>query len=542
MPGVLRPLFMKKILLATIALLLGEIAWGQSLRYDVTHLHDSINTSGGESGAVIVDDSIVLYTTMPTEEAPRLYLVDFNPVLTRIYQAPIDSSGAVGKGTLCQWGLNSNSLNNGNVAYDSKNDILYITRSESGETNVNHIYCSHRTNKRWSKPQKLKGDVNLKGYNSSHPTIGYLPTGETIMYFSSDRPGGLGGMDIWYAIIISEGIPGNCTNLGAPVNSDSNEVTPYYCNEEGRLYFSSNRAGGQGCMDVYQSEGMRNSWRTPENLGEGVNTKWDDLYFSFQPCRCRCQQEGIGEEETVLACGFLASNRPGSLYKSSENCCNDLFRWRRILVRRDTLPAGQIDLATPQSVQDMLPLSLYFHNDEPDAKTLDTTTVLDYTATWLKYMQLREEYKGAQPSPVDSRKRDSIQKGVEHFFEFELKRGHDNLLKLMEYLYADLQSGKKVSIAVNGYASPLFESLYNINISKRRIDCFRNSLERWNEGALVPYLKNGSLTIKTVANGAPNQETVATDSPLRNPKSVRSVYDMEAAHSRKIVVEEYRSF
>lgn len=532
---------MKRTILAIAALLMGAACLGQSLRYEVTHLHDSVNTTGSETGAVIVDDSVVLYTTMLVEETPRLYLVDFNPVLTEIYQAPIDTAGAIGRGTLNQWGLNANGMNNGNVAYDPKGDVIYITRSESGEKSVSHIYYSHRTNKRWGKLQKLKGNVNLSGYNSSHPSIGYLPTGQTILYFSSDRPGGLGGMDIWYAIIISEGTPGNCTNLGAPVNSDSNDVTPYYSNEEGILYFSSNRAGGHGGIDIYQSEGMRNTWNTPVNLGEEINTEYDDLYFSFQPCRCRCPQEGLKDNEIVTACGFLASNRPGSLYKTSENCCNDLYRWRRIFTKPDSAeqPIVYVDTFQTHSVKELLPLSLYFHNDEPDAKTLDTTTRLDYTATWQRYMQLREEYKGAQSSPVDRRKWDSIQKGVDYFFEFELKKGHSDMLKFMQYLYADLKAGKRVNITINGYASPLFESLYNVNISKRRIDCFRNSLKRWNNGVLLPYLENGSLRIETVANGAPGEDVVAAASPLRNPKSVRSVYDMQAAHNRRIDIVAY---
>lgn len=530
---------MKKIALTIFALLFAATTWGQDLRYEVSHLHDSVNTTGSETGVVIIDDSIILYTTMQMEESPRLYLVDFNPILTEIYQAPIDTAGTIGRGTINQWGLNANGMNNGNVAYDPKADIIYITRSESGDRSFNHIYYSHRVNKRWSKLQKLKGDVNLNGYNSTHPTIGYLPTGQTILYFSSDRPGGLGGMDIWYAIIISEGTPGNCTNLGTPVNSDSNDVTPYYSNEEGILYFSSNRSGGLGEMDVYCSQGMRNSWQTPQNLGPQINTPYDDLYFNFQPCRCRCPQHDLPENEFVVACGFLSSNRPGSLYKTSQNCCNDLYRWRRIFTKPDTTTV-YLDTAQPRSVQDLLPLSLYFHNDEPNAKTLDTTTTLDYTTTWHRYMQLREEYKGAQSNPVDPRKRDSIQKGVDYFFEFELKKGHLDMAKFFQYLQADLQAGKKVSITINGYASPLFESLYNVNISKRRIDCFRNSLKRWNNGVLLPYLENGSIRIETVANGAPSEDQVASNSPLRNPKSVRSVYDMQAAHNRRIDIVAYQ--
>ncbi len=526
---------MKKLYLIIVTVMLCGMAQGQEVRYEVRRLHDSINTTGSESGAVIVDDSVLLYTTMQMEETPRLYLVDFNPTLTEVFQAPIDSAGTIGKGEMSRWGLNAVGMNSGNVAYDRKNDILYITRSDAGEHSVNHIYYSRRVNKRWSKMQKMQGDVNLAGYNSSHPTIGYLPTGETILYFSSDRPGGLGGMDLWYAVIISEGKPGNSTNLGFPVNSDSNDVTPFYCNEEGMLYFSSNRAGGTGEMDVYRAEGRRNSWRAPENLGEEVNTPWDDLYFTVQPCRCRCDLSGLGEKETVLACGFLASNRPGSLYKSNENCCNDLYRWRRIMTP-PTPPAVTPQEPPAATLAEMLPLKLYFHNDEPDAKTLDTTTQQDYFATWQKYMQRREEYKGAQSNPVDPRKRDSVQRGVDQFFDVELKKGHDDLQRFLDLLYAELQTGKKVVVSINGYASPLFESLYNVNISKRRIYCFRNTLERWKEGRLLPYLINGSLSIETVANGAPGEEEVNADSPLRNPKSVRSVYDMQAAHSRRIEV------
>ena len=55
---------MKKIALTIFALLFAATTWGQNLRYEVSHLHDSVNTTGSETGAVIIDDSIILYTTM----------------------------------------------------------------------------------------------------------------------------------------------------------------------------------------------------------------------------------------------------------------------------------------------------------------------------------------------------------------------------------------------------------------------------------------------------------------------------------------------
>ena len=291
---------MKKLISIIILTLAGLLAQSQ-VHYEVTHISSCINTIGSETGAIVVDDSILLYTTMQGEESSRLYLIDFNPILTTIKQAPLNPDGTLGEGTSNQWGLNVNGTNCGNVAYDPRGGIIYFTRSNTKDPNIHHIYYTKRTHTRWSKPQPLGGNVNIKGYSSTHPAVGYLPDGKTILYFSSDRPGGLGGMDIWYTIIISEGKPGNCTNLGTPVNSDSNDVTPYYCNEEGTLYFSSNREGGQGSYDIYSSLGWRNSWELPHNLGPEVNSAYDDLFFTFQPCKCRCVND---TSDTTVSLGL----------------------------------------------------------------------------------------------------------------------------------------------------------------------------------------------------------------------------------------------
>ena len=187
----------------------------------------------------------------------------------------------------------------------------------------------------------------------------------------------------------------------------------------------------------------------------------------------------------------------------------------------------------------MLPLSLYFHNDEPNPHTLDTTTTLDYSTTWRHYVQRIDEYRGAQANPADWRKRDSVQKAVDNFFLHDLQQSHANMLQLLQFLYQDLTAGHHIVLTIDGFASPLFEDLYNINISKRRIDCFRNTLLSWNDRALQPYLNNGSLKLETVAHGAADTNTVALTDPRRDPKSMRSVYSLEAAHDRRIDIIGY---
>ncbi len=524
------------VLLATATALALSLC-GQT-RYEVTHIPVGVNTTGSETGGVLVDDSVLLYTSMMNEDANRLYLVDFTPVLTQVMETRVATDGTLGEPTQNRWGLNAVGMNCGHVAYDAKNDILYFTRSAFGKDDVNHIYYTRRVNKRWRKAVELGGDVNLEGYTSTHPAVGYLPDGKTILYFTSDRPGGIGGMDIWYTIMINEGKPGNCTNLGQPVNSERDDITPFYANEEGCLYFSSNRTGGLGGFDIYCSEGVRNSWQLPRTLGKGVNSAYDDLFFTLQPCRCRCVQEREDTTEVVVACGFLSSNRPGALYETDSNCCNDLYRWRR-LHRPSDVPTPQPETPPSQRALDLMPLSLYFHNDEPTPCTLDTTTRLDYSATYKRYYQLRDEYKGAQPSPVDRRKWDSVQGAVDIFFDYELKKGYNDLQEFLGLLYDDLKAGRRVCITVDGFASPLFESLYNVNLSKRRIDSFRNELLRWNNQALLPFWNNGALKLTTVAHGAADTNVVAPSDPLRNPRSVKSVYSMEAAHARRIDIVDY---
>ena len=110
---------------------------------------------------------------------------------------------------------------------------------------------------------------------------------------------------------------------------------------------------------------------------------------------------------------------------------------------------------------------------------------------------------------------------------------------LLDHLIEDLKAGHEVTLVIDGFASPLFEDLYNINISKRRIDCFRNTLIRWNGQVLLPYLNNGKLKLETVAHGAADTNTVAPTDPRRDPRSVRSVYSLEAARDRRIDIVGY---
>lgn len=156
----------------------------------------------------------------------------------------------------------------------------YFTRW-SGKTNECAIYVSKMRNQQWLVAEKLPESVNLSGFKSMHP---FLTKDGKTLYFSSNRPGGMGNMDIWYIKINEEGKPdGNPVNLGTKINTSEDEVSPFVHFATSTFFYSSNGLIGFGGLDVYKSLYNPDSlWETPKNLGTPINSSKDDAYFVME--------------------------------------------------------------------------------------------------------------------------------------------------------------------------------------------------------------------------------------------------------------------
>lgn len=99
-----------------------------------------------------------------------------------------------------------------------------------------------------------------------------------ILYFASDMPGGKGGTDIWYCVRQADGTLGTPMNCGDVINTPEDEQFPTI-DEDGNLCFSSKGHVGMGGFDLFKTEGSKDQWTKPENLGYPRNSPGDDFYY-----------------------------------------------------------------------------------------------------------------------------------------------------------------------------------------------------------------------------------------------------------------------
>ncbi|MFH0896274.1 MAG: hypothetical protein V2A54_17710 [Bacteroidota bacterium] len=164
---------------------------------------------------------------------------------------------------------------NGKMENKATKKNNFIVKEESGNSD---LYLSNLVNGTWTPPQKMGAPINSEFSESS----ACLTSDGAILYFSSNRPGGFGGYDIYKCERQENGEWGPAVNLGKSVNTPKDEETPYILTDDLTLYFSSQGHGSIGGYDVYVStlndDGF---WGRPENLNFPVNSNINDLFFSL---------------------------------------------------------------------------------------------------------------------------------------------------------------------------------------------------------------------------------------------------------------------
>ena len=179
----------------------------------------------------------------------------------------------------------------GACCFSPDGKTMYLTRCTHDPSYPRYaqIYTSQRSDASWGKPALLEiSRDTLSSY--AHPAVS--PDGRWL-FFVSDMPGGLGGLDIWRIALTEDGGLGGVENLGEPINSKGDEMFPVF-RPNGELYFSSDGHVGMGGLDLFRAEQDTAGVWTVENMRYPMNSSGDDFGITF---------EGVHNR------GFFSSNR-----------------------------------------------------------------------------------------------------------------------------------------------------------------------------------------------------------------------------------------
>lgn len=530
---------------------------------EITHLGEQVNTKFSDFGAHEIEGTLY-YSSLrfdrKREKGEKKEKDLHKRLVSRLLATP-DYEKEKGKE---QENLNLPYEHSANSALSHDGKFIYFTRCSGKKTDSLRceIYRSERLeNGKWSAPERLPNPINSNRSTTTHPNLAWdNTTNSEWLYFSSDRAGGQGGMDIWRVELKEDLAESEPYNLGATINSKDAEVTPFYDSQNNRLYFSSRWHLGLGGYDIFYSDAQPNSeWTAPVNMGIPFNSAANDLYFV------------INENDTT---GYMASNRDGSRSLTKEACCNDIYKYAylkitppdsTILVSLDTpvvdtpdivevppvvdtpdiveVPVDtppdvvEVPIETPttttdvvEELDDLLPLSLYFHNDEPDSNVSVRFTNTPYEESYAYYTSLIEEYKMEYSRQFNPERAAVEQNVVQQFFDDKVRGEYNRTQEFFDKLLVVLEKGAKLKLYIRGYTSPKAEKNYNIALAHRRVASLKSFMMRYKDGAFKPYVKDNSLIIKEAMLGESMVPKGVSDD---HKDPANSIYSVKASQERK---------
>jgi outer membrane protein OmpA-like peptidoglycan-associated protein/tetratricopeptide (TPR) repeat protein len=281
----------------------------QGVTYSVTPV--AISSDKSDFGAVLYDKT--LYFTSARNGSRKNYGWSGEPFLD-VYTSIMADSGTFSEPVPLE-SIN-HKRHDGPVTISADGNTMYFSsdsfreglfekdKSNHLKLGRNNLYVATKSGESWSNIKPLP--FNSKDFSLSNPSLSR--DGKTL-YFSSNMPGSIGGVDIW-KVSINGSEFGKPENLGPKVNTEGNESFPFIADDNTTLYFASSGKPGFGGLDIFQIDLAKGTEAV--NMEKPLNTEKDDFDFTFNKAK---------------NIGFLSSNRNGTddLFLATPLCSVDLL-------------------------------------------------------------------------------------------------------------------------------------------------------------------------------------------------------------------------
>ncbi len=376
-----------------------------------------------------------------------------------IFYSQKDDKGKWSKPEDVSGGVNT-AYDEGACCFSADGREMFLTQcvTDPSYPRYAQIVKSSRSDAAWGKAAevKLTGDT-LSSY--AHPAIS--PDGEWL-YFTSDMPGGKGGLDIWRVRITPAGY-GGVENLGEPVNTPGDEVFPTF-RPNGDLYFSSNGHPGLGGLDIFIAKVGKDGRYHLSHPGYPLNSQGDDFGMTFEGPYNR---------------GFFSSNRGDArgwdhIYSFVNPEIMQTVKGWVYEMDGYELPAAQVYIIGDDGTNEKMSV----HSDGSFTKVLDPGVSYLFLATCKGYLNHQEQVK-ALVNPKESRDT-TLQFALANisaptlidniFYDFDKATLRDSSKTALDKLVALLNENPHVTIELSAHCDYKGSAEYNKRLSQRRAE------------------------------------------------------------------------
>ncbi len=360
----------------------------QDERMTIANAGKNINSKSSEYSPYLQKQGQELYfVSFGEEEIVELTQSNRNDFGAKILVSQKEGD-AWGTAKVLDKNINRPGYYNSNLTFSSDGETIFFARQllmEGNKLKESKLYSASRNGDGWTAAKEIEGingDFLVKS-----PAVGEL-FGRKVLFFVSNKAGGYGGYDIYYANSNGGNTFEQAVNLGASINTAGEEETPFYQN--GNLYFSSTGHPGMGGLDVFKTTWNGSSWSSVGNMGPGYNSSADDLSFMM---------------DEAGANGLLASNRidSGSRSLKSKTCCNDIYTISIEQVNVDLL-ASAMDGKTQKALQGAVVQLFSMENGLPtlvSSQKVSADAPLAFPLELGKAFKLVAELKGYKPASAE---------------------------------------------------------------------------------------------------------------------------------------------
>lgn len=253
-----------------------ECGVGKSLRerpikVNITSLGTINSVYPDYAPAVDSKENMLIFTSRRPGGANKEVDLDMFP-FEDIYQSPKNAGGNWMLPRLMP-GINS-PYHESAISLSADGKTLLMYKDDNG----GDIYITHHIKGKWTTPKHLGNNVNTEYLEAS----AFISSDGKFLYFSSNRPGGFGGLDLYVSEKSGDDLWGPATNLGPVINTEFDDDVPTLSGDSKILYFSSKGHMGMGGYDIFRSHFIESAktWSEPVNIGYPVNSTDNDSYFT----------------------------------------------------------------------------------------------------------------------------------------------------------------------------------------------------------------------------------------------------------------------